>query len=244
MSQEVTHIHLKVVPSTNTWAKENYTHFDTNKVTRITASEQTQGRGRFNRSWISPKDVNIYATYFFSIKKNGADLNNLSQLLCLSVVKMLHHQKLSPQIKWPNDVLIHGKKIAGILCEVIDLKEQHGVVIGAGINVNMSKEDLDLIDQPATSLLKEAGEVLSLDFILSLLDQFFLQDLQLYKAEGFKPFYKTYDSLLTHKGQPVTLHQGGETITGTLHSLNPDGRLNLLLDTGEIKTVSTGEIKK
>ncbi|MCB1080878.1 MAG: biotin--[acetyl-CoA-carboxylase] ligase [Chlamydiia bacterium] len=241
---EVTYIHLKAVTSTNTWAKENHTHFDLNKLTRITASEQTQGRGRFNRSWISPKDVNLYVTYFFTNRKNGADLNNLSQLLCLSIVRMLHHQKLSPQIKWPNDVQVHGKKIAGILCEVIDLHDKHGVIIGAGINVNMSKEDLDIIDQPATSILKETGEVLPLDPLLKLLDQFFIDDLTLYQAEGFKPFYKSYDSLLTHKGQPITLRQNGDALTGTLHSLNPDGRLNLLLDSGEIKTVSTGEIKK
>ncbi|CCB88193.1 biotin--[acetyl-CoA-carboxylase] ligase [Simkania negevensis] len=244
MSLEVAKIHLKTVTSTNTWAKENSSHFDLGKMTRVTASEQTQGRGRFNRSWISPEGVNIYVTYFFTIRKNGVDLNNLSQLLCLSIVKMLHHQKLAPQIKWPNDILVNGKKIAGILCEVVDQGDNHGVVIGAGINVNMAKEDLNLIDQPATSLMQEKGHVFPLEPLLDLLDKFFAVDLDLYKTEGFKPFYKTYDELLTHKGQPITLRQNGDTLTGTLHSLNPDGRLNLLLSSGEIKTVSSGEIKK
>lgn len=241
---EFTHIHLKTTNSTNTWAKENYHHFNLKKLTRITAEEQTQGRGRFNRSWLSPKGANIYITYFFTHKKNQTDLNNLPQLLCLSIVKMLHHQNLFSQIKWPNDIFVHEKKIAGILCEVIDLHDQHGVIIGAGINVNMSKKELDSIDQPATSLLNEKDRVFLLNPLITLLDQFFIDDLTLYQAEGFKPFYKTYDSLLLYKNKPVTLDQNGMSISGILHSLNPDGRLNLLLDSGEIKTISTGEINK
>lgn len=240
----MTHIHLKTVTSTNTWVKENYSHFDLEKITRITASEQTHGRGRFNRDWVSPKDVNLYVTYFFAAEKCSLELNNLSQLLCLSIVKLLHHQKLSPEIKWPNDVLIHGKKIAGVLCETIDLGDKYGIVLGAGVNVNMPQDVLEQIDQPATSLLMEKGTLLSLDPLLTLLDQFFADDLALFKAEGFNPFYMTYESLLLHKGKPITLRQNGDTITGVLHSLNPDGRLNLLLDNGEIQTISSGEIKK
>ncbi|MCB9093472.1 MAG: biotin--[acetyl-CoA-carboxylase] ligase [Halobacteriovoraceae bacterium] len=244
MVEKVTLIHLEKVNSTNTYAKENYSHFDLSKITCITADEQTAGRGRFNRSWVSPKGENIYLTYFFTMDKKIMDLNNIAQILSLSVTKLLNKVGLSPHIKWPNDVLVNGKKIAGILCETIDLHDKFGVILGTGINVNMSKEALDEIDQPATSLLVEFGEKQELVPLINMLEGFFLEDYHLYKRDGFKPFYMSYDALLTHKGKPITLKQNGHLISGTLHSLNPDGRLNILLDNGEIQTLSSGEIKK
>lgn len=194
---EITYIHLKSVHSTNRWAKENSTHLDRNKLTRITAEKQTGGYGRFNRPWVSPKGLNIYVTYFFTNKKTQSDLNHLSQLLCLSTAKLLFYQNLCPQIKWPNDILIRGKKIAGILCEIIDLLDVHGVILGAGININMPKKDLNHINQPATSILNEKGKKTSLEPLLALLDQIFVYDLALYQTQGFKPFYTIYNSLLT-----------------------------------------------
>ena len=244
MVEKVTQIHLEKVNSTNTYAKENYSHFDLSKITRITANEQTAGRGRFKRSWVSPKGENIYLSYFFTIDKTVMDLNNIAQILSLSITKTLNKIGLSPHIKWPNDVLVNGKKIAGILCETIDLHEKFGVILGTGINVNMSKETLDQIDQPATSLLVELGEKQELDSLIKMLEGFFLEDYRLFQRDGFKPFYMSYDALLTHKGQPISLKQNGHIISGTLHSLNPDGRLNILLDNGEIQTLSSGEIKK
>ncbi|QVL57562.1 MAG: biotin--[acetyl-CoA-carboxylase] ligase [Simkaniaceae bacterium] len=244
MVEKVIQVHLEKVNSTNTYAKENYSHFDLSEMTRITADEQTAGRGRFNRSWVSPKGENIYMTYFFTSDKNVMDLNNLAQILSLSITKLLNKIGLSPHIKWPNDVLVNGKKIAGILCETIDLHEKFGVVLGTGINVNMPKDALDQIDQPATSLFVELGEKQELDSLIKRLEGYFLEDYHLYKRDGFKPFYMSYDALLTHKGKPISLKQNEHVISGVLHSLNPDGRLNILLDNGEIQTLSSGEIKK
>lgn len=244
MVEKVTQIHLEKVNSTNTYAKENYSHFDLGEITRITADEQTAGRGRFTRSWISPKGENIYLTYFFTMDKKVMDLNNLAQILSLSITKLLNKCGLSPHIKWPNDVLVNGKKIAGILCETIDLQDRFGVILGTGINVNMAKEALDQIDQPATSLFVELEKKLDFDPLIKQLEAFFLEDYQLFRRDGFKPFYMSYDALLTHKGKPISLKQNGQVISGTLHSLNPDGRLNILLDNGDIQTLSSGEIKK
>lgn len=244
MVEKVDHIHLEKVNSTNTYAKEKYPHFNLETMTRITADEQTAGRGRFERNWISPKDQNIYLTYFFTTEKSIMDLNNLAQILSLSITKLISKLGLSPHIKWPNDVLINGKKIAGILCETIDLHDKFGVVLGCGININMPKEALDQIDQPATSLLVELGKEQDKKALIEQLELFFLEDYHLFKRDGFKPFYMSYDALLTHKGKPITLKQNGHLISGTLHSLNPDGRLNILLDNGDIQTLSSGEIKK
>lgn len=244
MVEKVAHIHLEKVNSTNTYAKENYRHFNLETMTRITADEQTAGRGRFDRSWVSPKDQNIYLTYFFTAEKKIMDLNNLAQIISLSITKLMSTLGLTPHIKWPNDVLINGKKIAGVLCETIDLHEKFGVVLGYGININMPKELLDQIDQPATSLLAELGKDQDKNSLIDQLEKFFLEDYHLYLRDGFKPFYMSYDALLTHKRKPIILKQDGHLISGTLHSLNPDGRLNILLDNGDIQTLSSGEINK
>lgn len=243
MKKKVVQIHLTKVPSTNTWAKENYKNFDLSQITRITADEQTKGRGRFNRVWVSPKGVNIYLTFFFAVEKSRLALNNLPQILSISIANLLDKEGLKPQIKWPNDVLINRKKLAGILCETIDLGNSYGVILGTGINVNMSQDMLRDIDQAATSLLVETGKLHSKEFLTQSLETLFLKDLFLYQKEGFNPFYKTYDDLIAFKGEVITFHQNGESFSGTLHSLNPDGRLNLLLSSGEIKALSSGEIE-
>lgn len=241
MTQKVVQIHLEQVDSTNTWARNNYQNFDLSKITRITADEQSHGRGQFKRTWLSPKG-NIYLTYFFTIKKLTVDPNNLPQIFCVSLAKLMERENLKPQIKWPNDVLIHEKKIAGILCETLDFNTEVGVVLGIGINVNMPKELLDTIDQDATSFLYEKGAPYSIESLLQTLDSLFLEDLERYLQEGFTPFYKIYDSLLLYKKRPITIKRHENSIQGILHSLHPDGRLNILLPSGEIQTVNSGEV--
>lgn len=244
MVVKVDHIHLDTIPSTNTYAKEKCKTFDPEAITCITADEQTAGRGRFERKWLSPKGANIYLTFFFHEEKKPMVPNHLAQILSLSITSMLQKLGLAPHIKWPNDVLVNGKKIAGILCETIDLGPSFGVVLGTGININMTKETLDQIDQPATSLLVELDQPQDKELLTHQLETLFLEDYRHYKKKGFHPFYLRYDALLTHKGKPITLDQNGTMISGTLHSLNPDGRLNIQLENGEIHTVISGEIKK
>ena len=110
---------------------------DAKQVTRVTAAHQTAGKGQFNRKWVSSKGQNICVTYFFSLNKTAHRLSNLAQLMSLSITKLLKAHEMTSQIKWPNDILVDQKKIAGVLCEVIDLKEDYGVILGAGININM-----------------------------------------------------------------------------------------------------------
>ena len=241
MTQKVVQIHLEQVDSTNTWAKNNYKNFDLSKITRITADTQSNGRGQFKRTWLSPKG-NIYLTYFFTVKKNAVDLSNLPQIFCVSLAKLMEKKNLQPQIKWPNDILIHEKKIAGILCETLDFNTEVGVALGIGINVNMPNDLLDTIDQPATSFLNEKGAPFSIETLIQTLENFFLEDLELYLQEGFAPFYKTYDSLLLYKESPITIKHPEKSIQGVLHSLSPDGRLNIQLPSGEIQTVHSGEV--
>ncbi|OGN59059.1 MAG: biotin--[acetyl-CoA-carboxylase] ligase [Chlamydiae bacterium RIFCSPLOWO2_12_FULL_49_12] len=200
-SKNIEYIHFDTIDSTNNWVKKHALQLDPCRITCITALEQTAGRGRWNRTWFSPKEQNIYATIYFCIPKESPYLENIPQVLALSCAQMLRKKGFLAKIKWPNDVLVDGKKIAGILCETVALKEETGVVLGIGINVNMQEELLKTIDQPATSLAQLSGRTWNLEQTLSLLLESFLKSLTILQQEGLPPFLKFFEALLASTGK-------------------------------------------
>ena len=155
--------------STNTYAMENLASLPDKQV--IVAGKQTDGRGRFDRKWISDKEGNVY----LSIVLKNLPLTNLTLLMAESVCKVLEGYGIKSTIKEPNDVMVDGKKIAGILSQSstrgIIL---NGMVIGVGVNLNLNESDIEKIDQPATSLNLLTGKPIGRDvFIEKLLHEFF-----------------------------------------------------------------------
>jgi BirA family transcriptional regulator, biotin operon repressor / biotin---[acetyl-CoA-carboxylase] ligase len=241
--KNICYIHFDTLDSTNNWAKSNAHTLDPEQITCITALEQTSGRGRWFRKWVSPRGENIYASIYFCLPRNCPFLSNLGQVLSLSCATMLKKKGFSPQIKWPNDILLSGKKVAGILTEVVTFEDRIGIVLGIGLNVNMSKELLEEIDQPATSLAQLSGQTWTVEQILEALLKQFLKDLEILHAHEFAPFVPAYEQLLAYKGQSITCHDGLHPIKGICHSITADGRLNLELPDGKIVPISAGEIK-
>ena len=152
---ELIHHRFDSISSTNDWAKEQIAFFQRDKVTIVSADSQTSGRGQYGRSWLSSSKENIYISFCFFISEGQNDPLSLTHLMAIAVAQLLEEEQLVPQIKWPNDVLIDGKKIAGILCETVPVENMIGVIIGVGLNVNMTAEMLALIGRPATSLAIE-----------------------------------------------------------------------------------------
>lgn len=169
-------IHFETIGSTNTWGKQNADTFARDQVTLITADEQTSGRGRFKRKWESPPGQNIYATFCFFTKKPLATIGTISQVAAHSVAKTLQDHGLKPVLKHPNDVLLSGKKVSGILCETTSL-DMLCVLVGIGVNVNMPSELLEKIDQPATSLLAETGILHDIESLIKSLQKHFVASL-------------------------------------------------------------------
>jgi BirA family biotin operon repressor/biotin-[acetyl-CoA-carboxylase] ligase len=240
----IDHIHFDAVDSTNTWTKKNSNLLDPNPLTCVTALEQTAGRGRFHRKWLSPKGRNIYATLFFCLPHKYPHMINLGQILSLSCIAVLKKKGFCPQIKWPNDILLDGKKVAGVLCETVFFEDRIGVVLGIGINVNMSKEWLDTIEKPATSLAQLTGQTWTPEQILEPVLKQFLKDLDTLHTKGFDPFRSVYEKLLAYKGELIVCNDGVKLIKGICHSMNPDGRLNLLLPDGQVTTLAAGEVRR
>lgn len=229
--------------STQNWAKEHFDEFDPKKIACITADEQTQGRGRFQRKWISPKGLNIYLTFVFRLPLNTLHLISLGQLLSLSFAKVLMHHNLLPKIKWPNDILLSSKKLSGVLCETSYQKDHVDIFLGIGINVNMEKVLLDQIDQPATSLKNETGKEWDRSKLLAELKKQFIQDFAVFLKEGFTSFHYELENLLAYKHQEIEVFDGKRRWKGLLHSLTCDGQLNLYLADGTMKTLLSGELK-
>ena len=191
-------IHLPTVESTNTWAKEHAHELDPHLTYLITAGEQTEGRGRHGKQWLSTKGKDLIVTAHFVLSAAREDIPWVTQVMALSVVDLLaSYHALGAQIKWPNDILIGGKKIAGILCETSTINPgQLSVALGVGLNVNSSRGDLSAIDQPATSLSLETSNEHDLAAITDELSVYFEANLAHFVQSGFTSFEKRFGELL------------------------------------------------
>lgn len=229
-------IDLSTVGSTNTWAKEHIQEFDVEALTVITAEEQTAGRGRFKRMWVSPKGGSLYVTYVFFIKNLELSLGNLPQLLALSAYKVIPK---GINIKWPNDLVIGEKKLGGILCEIVEAKERYAIVIGLGLNINLSISSLKIIDQPATTLTMELEEASRLK---EKIHKTFAKDLFVFLKQGFNPFLNLFREALIHKkGELIKFSNFQQIILGTFEQVNDDGSLALIIN-GVLERQVSGEL--
>ncbi len=175
------------------------------------AEEQTKGRGRRGKSWISPKFKNIYFSLNSYLKKE--DLSGLSIAVALSVSKVLTKINVMSLIKWPNDLLVGNKKICGILIETAKVGELTKVVIGIGINVNM--EYSELIDQEWTSIKLEKKQSVDRNSIITEMINQLCITLNKFEQEEFDYFLNKFKSLDLLKDKEFTLKdKPNETFIG------------------------------
>ena len=175
------------------------------------AEEQTKGRGRRGKSWISPKFKNIYFSLNSYLKKE--DLSGLSIAVALSVSKVLTKINVMSMIKWPNDLLVGNKKICGILIETAKVGELTKVVIGIGINVNM--EYSELIDQEWTSIKLEKKQSVDRNSIITEMINQLCITLNVFEQEEFDYFINKFTSLDLLRDKEFTLKdKPNETFIG------------------------------
>jgi len=167
-------IYIEEPESTNDYAKANIDVLEDRCA--VYAERQSAGKGQFGRVWMSDVSDNVYMSLVLK-PKEMQNLDKLTVYAGEAVKKTLESYGVKPSIKLPNDVLIGGKKICGILTESIFCGESlKGVVVGFGININMSEFELKSVDIPATSLNLETGfKIKRIEFINCLLDNFFKQ---------------------------------------------------------------------
>lgn len=245
---KILEIDLETIDSTNSYAKNNHemlfakmkaAHAD---ILCITAETQTAGRGRNQRSWVSPPKVNIYATFCFRMPRETRNLSTLAQLMACSLCSVLEQEGFHPKIKWPNDIQLSGKKVAGILCELVFSQLSAEIFLGLGVNVNMSSSTFEQIDQPATSLKEETKKIWDRQKLLKMIQSQLGTDLLLFQKEGFAPFRKKMEDRLARLGEKIQCNDGKKIWEGICHSIAEDGRLNLLLADGTIQPIFSADI--
>lgn len=234
--------YFKSINSTNTYALDNFDELS--DFTAISADEQTQGRGRFERKWKSDSAENLYLSFVLKPEKKTF-LANLTQYLAVVLTKIFANYGVYATIKWPNDVLVGGKKISGILCEAKTVKNQIvGVVLGVGINLNMSKDDIALIDKPATSLNLEIGKNIDKqEFLLCLIDEFKKEYLNVIE-NGFSCLKKDYMNCIEFLGNEVFIQQrdGAVREKYLVKDVDENGSLIVLDKSGVEKKIFSGDL--
>ncbi|EPP34780.1 biotin--[acetyl-CoA-carboxylase] ligase [Chlamydia ibidis] len=175
---KVIYYEIAKTSSTNITAKKLIPFLPPYALTVISTKNQTAGRGKIGRSWISThNDITISLCFF--ITDTGIDSSRLFRMGTTIVLSLVNELGIvGGTIKWPNDVLIKGEKLAGVLTETIPVRNFLGVILGIGINGNTSHEDLSQIDQPATSLAIALEKPVNLEQIQSRLIYYATRSIQ------------------------------------------------------------------
>jgi BirA family biotin operon repressor/biotin-[acetyl-CoA-carboxylase] ligase len=210
----------------------------------VLAEEQTGGRGRLGRSWHSERAAGIYVTLLLRPKLAPVQAPLLTMMAGLSAYSAVQAVTgLTVDLKWPNDVLIHGKKAGGILTEMYAEPGQiRFVIVGIGLNVNQERFPGELANL-ATSLRIETGKPQSrLELLVRLLHEF-ESDYNRFLREGVSGVVTRFEEVSSYaKGKRVRVTNGTESFTGATAGLAPEGLLRVERDGGELVTVLAGDV--
>ena len=210
----------------------------------VVAEAQTAGRGRGGHRWDSPPGGSIYMSILLRPKFEPEIAPMLTLLMANSVADaVLECTGLEVRIKWPNDLVLHGKKICGILTEMEVMQNKiQNVVIGVGINVNM-KEFSEEIQDTATSLLLEGGKTVDREKLIASAGRHFAADYdQFCKDRDLRSFQKHYNEMLINRGREVQILGEKESYRGLAEGINEAGELLVTREDGRKETVRAGEV--
>ena len=222
-------IYLETVDSTNLFAKRHLEEFPKAQMTIIYTSYQTLGLGTNERRWLSEKGENILATYCFP--KSAKTLpHQYTQCMAIAARSTLSKFGVDATIKWPNDLLVRHKKIAGIKAELVD----HPLfILGIGLNVNLK--------EGATSIFLETKKSYPVKEVLDSLSNDFSYFLSILHQKGFPSLLPLYREVIElYDNALVTSNEG----IGYLRSITEEGYLVLEDLNGHAKTIKSGSVRK
>lgn len=215
--------------------------------TVVLAEEQTAGRGRLGRTWKAPQGTSLLVSILLRPKLSLTDSCKLSLMAALAVRHTLQEVvSLTSTIKWPNDVLVNGRKLCGILAETTTSGgpgSMPALVLGIGLNVNQERESFpEELQSQATSLRIETSREQSrlplLQNLLRSLEDFYLA----FEQNGFSPLLSELRQSSAVIGKRVTVQVGAYDLEGIAEDLDEEGRLLMRLDTGSTTILTSGEV--
>jgi len=232
---------LNEVASTNTYLMQNK---NVAHATCVAAHVQTSGKGRRGRTWVSQLGASLTFSLLWRFQCGAAALSGLSLAVGVALIRTLHGFGISQaQLKWPNDVLVDGKKLAGILIELQgDLEGPSAAVIGVGVNLNLPKNVLDNIDQPAIDLANASDVSVNQDALLGILLKHLADVLSDFEQYGFIGLRDEWLSHHAYENRPVRmLLPNGTDVQGIVKGVADDGILLVETALG-LQRFSAGEI--
>lgn len=222
--------YFHTIDSTNSYLNERCSP---NHGSLCISEHQAGGRGRRQRQWLSPYARSLSISCEFHSKMSLTELGGLSSVVGVCLAQTLH--ALGGQdieLKWPNDVLLNGLKLSGILIELVPSGDSIRVVAGVGVNVDLTPAELARVDQPVGTL-RQAGVTQSRTEILIALVSSIFTGLVQFEEQGFKPFVTQFNQLHAYHHEPCYVQLGERKINGTVLGVGNDGALRLLTDEGE-----------
>jgi len=215
--------------------------------TVVTADEQSKGKGRLGRTWSSPPGTNLYCSVVLRPRIKPFEAPQLTFLSAVAVARAIEQTTgLKPEIKWPNDVLIDGKKVAGLLNEMsAETDGINFVILGIGVNLNMTADQMpgDL-RHPATSLFIEGGAKIArarfAAFLLNELDRLYAGFLD----HGFAQVRREWQERCNAHGREVVVsNHGCDDIRGGFAGIDTDGALLVQCPGGMIERILSGDVR-
>lgn len=230
--------------STNDYAIR---HLDALSDGQIVLAEiQTAGHGRFDRVWVSHVPDNVYMSL---VLKSGLTLEarsplaNITQYMSLCICDVLQTYGVAGEMKWPNDVLVEGRKICGLLGQT-SIREGRltGYVLGVGINLNMPADVLTGLDQPATALNLVLGLPVDRDGFLNRLLERFSEEYEAFLEQGYAFIRDRHRALSPFLGTQITVGLPDRTVSGRAETYDDLGRLQLVTAGGGVETLTVGDV--
>jgi BirA family biotin operon repressor/biotin-[acetyl-CoA-carboxylase] ligase len=201
----------------------------------IAAYDQTDGMGRANRSWLSSPTTNLCFSLFLKTRAPLQKIPSLTMAASLAIHDVLRKKRIHAAPKWPNDLLVNGKKICGILSECMELADSNdrGIILGIGLNVNMNAEQRAQIDQPATSIFLETGSTYPLEPLLEETAEHLCYWIDRWDRDGFESYRPQWEALTGPLGRKLLIREGQNHVEGCLRGYGEHGELKLETSSGE-----------
>ena len=211
----------------------------------VFAESQTRGRGRLGRKWISPARKGLWFSILLRPDLRPQETTQLTVASATALRRAIQSETgLKPEIKWPNDILIGGKKVAGILTELsAELDKIRCVVLGIGIDVNLDAGELPAeLKKTATSLKIETGEAVSRAELAAAILRELDEDYSRVCAGKFQKIADEWEDHCATIGRNVTVQIGDRKIRGRAESLGEDGALLLRTEHGHLERITGGNV--